>query len=107
MTEQALMTIPVSHGLVFAAALFCLGLAGVLIRRNLIFVLMSLELMLNGAAFAFVLAGAVHGNADGQVMFILILTLAAAELAVALALVVHLFHLHRNLDMDALDEVRD
>jgi NADH-quinone oxidoreductase subunit K len=107
MTDQALMALPVSHGLIFAAALFCVGLAGVLIRRNVIFMLMSLELMLNGAAFAFVLAGAVHGNADGQVMFVLILTLAAAEIAVALALVVHLFHWRRSLDMDALDEVRD
>lgn len=107
MAEQALLTIPVAHGLVLAAALFCLGLAGVLIRRNVIFQLMSLELMLNGVAVAFVLAGAVHGSADGQVMFILILTLAAAELAVALALVVHLFHQRQSLDIDALDEVRD
>lgn len=107
MTEQVLWAVPVTHVLVFATAMFCLGLAGVLIRRNVLFQLMSLELMLNGAAVVFVLGGAVHGSADGQVMFILILALAAAELAVALALVVHLFHQLGSPDIDALDKVRD
>jgi len=98
--------LPLEHGLLFAALLFCIGLAGVLLRRNLIFVLMSLELMLNATAFVFVLGGAVHGNADGQVMFVLILALAAAEIAVALALTVHLYRRHRSLDIDRLDGMR-
>ncbi len=106
MTESALLAIPPAQGLLFAAALFCLGLIGVLIRRNVIFVLMSLELMLNAAAFAFVLAGALHGAADGQVMFILILTLAASEIAIALALVLQLFRQHGSVDLDSLDELR-
>lgn len=105
MTES-LLVLPLEHGLLFAAALFALGLAGVLLRRNVIYVLMSLELMLNGAAFAFVLGGSVHGEADGQVMFVLIPTLAAAEIAVALALVVHLFQHRQTLDLDRLDEMR-
>ncbi|NVK43642.1 MAG: NADH-quinone oxidoreductase subunit NuoK [Oceanospirillaceae bacterium] len=98
--------IPVEHGLLFAAALFCIGLVGVLVRRNLVFMLMSLELMLNATAFVFVLGGALHGNADGQVMFVMILTLAAAEVAVGLALVVHLYHRHRSLDADRLDVMK-
>ncbi|GGO78171.1 NADH-quinone oxidoreductase subunit K [Marinobacterium nitratireducens] len=98
--------LPVEHGLLFAAALFCIGLVGVLIRRNLIFILMSLELMLNATAFVFVLGGALHGNADGQVMFLMILTLAAAEIAVALALVVHLYRRYRSLDADRLEAMK-
>lgn len=100
------LAIPVGHGLLFAVALFCLGLIGVLIRRNLLFVLMSLELMLNAVAFVFVLGGAVHGGADGQVMFVAILTLAAAEVAIGLALVVHLYRRRQSLDIDAMDDMR-
>lgn len=104
MTES-LLKVPLEHGLLFAAALFAIGLGGVLLRRNVIFVLMSLEVMLNAAAFAFVLAGSVHGSADGQVMFVLILTLAAAEIAIALALVVHLYQHRQTLDVDDLREL--
>ena len=59
--------------------LFALGLAGVLVRRNLIFMLMSIEIMLNAAGLAFVVAGARWGQPDGQVMFLFILAMAAAE----------------------------
>ena len=92
--------------LVLAALLFAIGLFGVITRRNTIGILMSLELMLNATAFVFVLGGALHGNADGQVMFLMILTLAAAEVAVGLALVVHLYHRHRSLDADRLDAMK-
>ena len=63
-----------------------LGLLGVLVRRNIIFVLASIEMMLNAAGLAFVAAGSRWGQADGQVMFIFILAMAAAEVAVGLAL---------------------
>jgi NADH-quinone oxidoreductase subunit K len=94
------------HALILAAALFALGLAGVLVRRNLLFILMSLEIMLNAAGLAFVAAGSRWGQADGQVMFVLILTLAAAEVSVGLALVLQIYHRFHTLDADAVSEMR-
>jgi NADH-quinone oxidoreductase subunit K len=91
-------TVPLEHCLVLAAILFALGLAGVLVRRNIMFMLLSLEIMLNAAGLAFVAAGAHWGQADGQAMFIFILTLASAEVAVGLALVLNIYHLFRSLD---------
>ena len=73
--------VPLDHVLLLAAALFVLGPAGVLLRRNLVFMLMAIEVMLNAAGLAFVAAGARWGQADGQIMFILVLTLAAADKA--------------------------
>ncbi len=98
--------VPMEHGLVLAAVLFGLGLTGVLVRRNIIFVLLSLEIMLNAAALAFVVAGAHWGQADGQVMFFFILAMAAAEVAVGLALVVQIYHRFNTLDVDAVSQMR-
>jgi NADH-quinone oxidoreductase subunit K len=89
-----------------AGILFSLGLTGLLVRRNLIFVLMSLEVMLNAAGLAFVVAGSRWQQADGQVMFVFILTMAAAEVAVGLALVVQIYHRFKGLDVDAVSEMR-
>ncbi len=86
--------------------MFALGLIGLLVRRNLIFVLMSLEVMLNAAGLAFVVAGARWGQADGQVMFIFILAMAAAEVSVGLALVLQLYHRFKSLDTDAASRMR-
>jgi NADH-quinone oxidoreductase subunit K len=97
---------PLGQGLLLAAALFALGLVGVLVRRNLLFILMSLEIMLNAAGLAFVVAGARWGEADGQVMFILILTLAAAEVAVGLALVLRIHRWRQSVDADAVSRMR-
>ncbi|MBO1325734.1 NADH-quinone oxidoreductase subunit NuoK [Acetobacter sp. TBRC 12305] len=76
-----------NESLVLAAVLFCIGLAGVLARRNLMFMLMSLDIMLNAAALVFVAAGARWHDAAGQVMFLMILALAAVETAVGLAII--------------------
>jgi NADH-quinone oxidoreductase subunit K len=73
---------------------------GLMIRRNIIFILMSLEVMLNAAALAFVAAGAHWGQPDGQVVFMLILTVAAAEVAVGLGLVLQVQKRFKTLDMD-------
>lgn len=78
--------IPAEHALVVAAVLFSIGLLGVLIRRNLLFTLMSIEVMLNAAALVFVAAGAEHHQADGQIFFLFIIAMAAAEVAVGLSL---------------------
>jgi NADH:ubiquinone oxidoreductase subunit K len=75
------------HALLLAMVLFALGTVGVLMRRNLIVMLMSVEIMLNAAGLAFIAAGSRWGQPDGQVMFILILALAAAEVVVGPALI--------------------
>ncbi len=98
--------IPLEHGLLLAAILFTLGLVGVLVRRNIIVVLMSIEIMINASAVAFVVAGVHWAQPDGQVMFIFILTMAAAEVAVGLALILQLVHRLKTLDTDAADQMR-
>jgi len=95
-----------AYAFLFAAALFALGLVGVLVRRNLIFMLMNIEVMLNAAAVAFVVAGVRWGQADGQVMFILVLTMAAAEVAVGLALVLKVHRRRHSVDADGISGMR-
>jgi NADH-quinone oxidoreductase subunit K len=96
-----MIAVPMEQVLLLASVLFCLGLVGLLVRRNLLFMLISIEIMLNAAGLAFVAAGARWGQADGQVMFIFILTMAAAEVSVGLALVLQ-FHQHfKTVDTDA------
>ena len=92
--------IPLEHGLLLAALLFALGLAGALARRNLVFTLMGIEIMLNAAGLAFVLAGAHWRQPDGQVMFLFVLVVAAAEVSVGLALFLGLYRQLRSLDPD-------
>jgi NADH-quinone oxidoreductase subunit K len=99
-------SIPLEHGLLLAAILFALGLIGLLVRRNLIFILMSIEVMLNAAGLAFVVAGSRWAQPDGQVMFIFILATAAAEVSVGLALLLQLYHRHKTLDADAASLMR-
>jgi NADH-quinone oxidoreductase subunit K len=94
------------HGLLLAGILFALGLTGVLVRRNIIFMLMSVEVMLNAAGLAFITAGYRWGEVDGQVMFIFILAMAAAEVAVGLALVVQFFQRLETLDIDQANRMR-
>jgi NADH-quinone oxidoreductase subunit K len=98
--------IPMEHGLLLAGILFALGTVGVMVRRNIIFMLMSIEIMLNAAGLAFVVAGSARQQADGQIMFIFILAMAAAEVAVGLALVLQLYHRFNTLDADAADTMR-
>jgi NADH-quinone oxidoreductase subunit K len=99
-------TIPAEFGLMLSALLFALGLVGVLARRNLIMILMSLEVMLNAAGLAFIVAGSRWGQADGQIMFLLVLTLAAAEVGIGLGLALQIFHRFKTLDADAISEMR-
>jgi len=94
------------HGLILASVLFVLGLIGVLVRRNIVFMLMSVEIMLNAVGLAFVIAGARWGQVDGQIMFIFILTMAAAEVSVGLALVLQLYHAFKTLDADAASTMK-
>ena len=92
--------------LMLAGSLFPLGLLVVLVRRKLLFVLMSIEIMINAAALAFVAAGSRWAQPDGQVMFLMVLTLAAAETSVGLAILLQLHRRFRTLDTDAASEMR-
>ena len=98
--------VPIDHALIVAAVLFSLGVIGLIARRNILFVLMSIEIMFNAAGLAFIAGGARWGNADGQVMFVLILAVAAAEVAVGLAIVLQLYHRFNTLDTDAARSLR-
>lgn len=94
------------YGLGLAAVLFVLGLIGVLVRRNIIFILLSVEIMLNASGLAFIVAGAQWNQPDAQIMYFFILTMAAAEVAVALALALQMQHKFKTLDTKTLSRMR-
>jgi NADH-quinone oxidoreductase subunit K len=100
------MTVPIGHALVLASILFVLGLGALLVRRNVVFMLIAVEVMLNAAGLAFVAAGAKLGVAEGQVMLLFILVIAAAEVSVGLALVLRLRRAFGTLDIDAASRLR-
>ncbi len=93
-------------GLILAGILFVLGLISILIRRNIIFMLISVEIMLNAAGLAFIVAAARWGQPDGQIMFMFILAMAAAEVSVGLALILQLYHQLKTLDSDEASKMR-
>ena len=99
-------TIPLEHGLGLAMILFLLGLTGVLVRRNIVYILLSIEIMLNACGLAFVVVGSFLNQPDGQVMYIFILTMAAAEVAMGLALVVQFYHKFGTVDTNAANTMR-
>jgi NADH-quinone oxidoreductase subunit K len=98
--------IPSFHVIVLAAMLFTLGLVGLIVRRNIFFLLISIEIMLNAAGLAFVAAGARWSQPDGQVMFLFIITIAAAEVSIGLALILRLYQQFHTLDVDAASELK-
>ena len=101
-----MLTVPLEHGLLLAGILINLGLLGLLVRRNVIFRLLCIEIMLTAAGLAFVVAGSYWGHADGQIMFVFILAMTAAEVSVGLALVLQLHHKLRTVDGDAASRMR-
>jgi NADH-quinone oxidoreductase subunit K len=101
-----MMSIPLTHVMALASILFFCGLIGVLVRRNVIFMLLSIEIMLNAAGLAFVAAGARWNDPGGQIMFLFIIAMAAAEISVGLALVLQFYHRLKTLDTDAAQTMR-
>ena len=91
-----------SHYLMVSGALFSIGLLGVIVRRNLLIIYMSLELMLNAANVALVAMSRFNGKLDGQVMVFFIITVAAAEVAVGLALIVALYRKRQTAEVEDL-----
>ena len=94
--------IPMEHVIGLSAVLFGIGVVGALARRNIIVILMSIELMLNAVNLAFVAFARLHGQNDGHVFVLIVITVAAAEVAVGLGIVISLF---RNRDTVNVDEV--
>jgi NADH-quinone oxidoreductase subunit K len=97
---------PISYFLVLSAILFAIGVVGVLIRRNVIVMFMSIELMLNAVNLAFVALGRSIGSIDGQVIVFFVITVAAAEAAVGLGIIISLFRNRATVNADELNLLR-
>jgi NADH-quinone oxidoreductase subunit K len=104
--ETVMSPVPPEYALMLAAILFALGLTGLLVRRNILFALVSIEIMLNASGLAFVAAGSRWSQPDGQVMFLFILATAGAEVSVGLALVLQLYKHFRTLDIDSASDMK-
>jgi len=100
------MSISLEHYLIVSIVLFCLGLLGVIIRRNLVVMYMGLELMLNAANLALVSFSHFRDNLDGQIMVFFVITVAAAEVAVGLALIVALYRKRQTTDVTDLNSMK-
>jgi NADH-quinone oxidoreductase subunit K len=93
---------PISYFMVLSGILFAIGVAGVLIRRNIIVMFMSIELMLNAVNLAFIALGRRMGSIDGQVIVFFVITVAAAEAAVGMGIIISLFRNRATVDADEL-----
>lgn len=91
-------SLPLNYLLMLSGAVFAIGVLGVIIRRNLIVIMMSVELMLNAVNIAFVAFSRAHGVMDGQVIVFFVMTVAAAEAVVGLAIIITLFRQRQSLD---------
>ena len=92
--------------LILSGVLFAIGTAGVFLRRNLITILLSIEIMLNAVNITFVSVGRYQGTVDGQIITFFVMTVAAAEAAVGLALVISLFRHRETLSPDAFTSLK-
>jgi NADH-quinone oxidoreductase subunit K len=95
------------HVLLLSALLFAIGLLGVTCRRNVLVMLLSVEIMLNAANLALVAFSRVHGDVSGQVMVFFTMTVAAAEVAVGLAIVIAVYRIRQNANADAASDLRE
>jgi len=100
------MSVGLEHYLVVSVLLFCLGLLGVIMRRNLLVIYMSLELMLNAANLALVAFSRFNGHLNGQVIVFFIITVAAAEVSVGLALIVALYRKRQTTHVEDLTTMK-
>lgn len=98
--------IPLDYSLLLSAALFAIGVIGVLIRRNAIMIFMCIELMLNAANILFIAFAQANGQIGGQVFVFFTITVAAAEVAIGLALIVAIYRSRQTLDVDELNQLK-
>ena len=99
--------IPLSHVLVLSVILFVFGIAGFIIRRNVITIFMCIELMLNAVNLAFVAFSRQVGNLDGQLFVFFVIVVAAAEAAVGLAIIIALYRNRESLAIDEIDSMKN
>jgi NADH:ubiquinone oxidoreductase subunit K len=98
--------VAISWYLVVSALIFCIGVGGVLVRRNPLVILLCLELMLNAANLALVGFARAHGDMDGQVFALIVMVVAACEVAVGLGLIVAIFRRRLPIDVDEMRELQ-
>lgn len=106
MLIESLLKVGLSHYLILSALLFALGMLGVLLRRNVIVILMSIELMLNAVNVSFIAFSRYLDKVDGQVMVFFVMTIAAAEAAVGLALAVTVFKKFREVNIRFFEHLK-
>ena len=95
--------VPLSYYLALSAILFCLGILGFLLKRNIITIFMSIELMLNAVNLTFVAFAAQLKNLDGQIFVFFVMVVAAAEAAVGLAIIISVFRTRETLNVDRVN----
>ncbi len=95
-----------THYIGLSVILFCIGIVGVLVRRNAIVIFMSIELMLNAANLAFVAFSTHLGDTSGQIFVFFVMAVAAAEVAIGLAILVNVFNIRRSIHVDEIDSMK-
>jgi NADH-quinone oxidoreductase subunit K len=103
---QNIQGIPLNHYLIFCSIIFAIGMIGALIRRNIIIVMMSIELMLNAVNLLLAAFAAYRGDASGQVFVFFVMALAAAEVAIGLSIVIMVYRNTKSVDMESLSKLR-
>lgn len=98
--------VPINHYILFCSVIFSIGIIGVLIRRNIIIIMMSVELMLNAVNLLLAAFSVYHGDASGQVFVFFIMALAAAEVAVGLAIIVMVYRNTKSIDINTLNKLK-
>ena len=98
--------VPLNHYILLSSVIFAIGVVGVLIRRNVIIIMMCIELMLNAVNLLFAAFSVYHGDASGQVFVFFVMALAAAEVAVGLAIVVMVYRNTKSIDINSLNKLK-
>lgn len=103
---ESIQSVPLNHYILFCSLIFSIGVIGVLTRRNVIIIMMSIELMLNSINLLLVVFSVFHGDASGQVFVFFVMALAAAEVAVGLAIIMMVYRNTRSIDIDILNRLK-
>lgn len=104
--NETIKSVPLNHYILLSAALFVIGIVGVLTRRNAIIIFMSVELMLNAVNLLLTAFSVFRGDAAGQVFVFFIMAVAAAEVAVGLAIIVMIYRNTRTIDINVLNKLK-
>lgn len=103
---EAIQSVPLNHYILFCSLIFAVGVIGVLTRRNVIVIMMSIELMLNAVNLLLVVFSVFHGDSSGQVFVFFVMALAAAEVAVGLAIIMMVYRNTRSIDINILNRLK-